>query len=350
MRIRLVGPEPHQACGVGDYTRSLLQALQEAGIEVGQYSQANWRLRDLPATMRRLKAGEPEVIHLQYPAAGYRTSLAPQLLLALTRDPATVVTLHEFAQARALRCAASCLFAASKAWLVFTNTPDRASAIRSLPGLARRSTVIPIGCSIPPLPYACARDPLEVAYFGLIRPQKGLEQFLALAEAAARAGRPYRFVIIGAIAARWRDYASALRSRNSASTIRWVIDAPPAEAATALAHAQYAYLPFPDGASDRRSSLLAALTHRLATITTSGRTTPPGLASAVRIAPTPREALAALDRLTAAPEERDAMARAAEAYLQPRQWGLIAAAHIHLYAALLGRRSALGPRPTPGQS
>lgn len=341
-RVCLVGSG--DACGVADYTRMLAAALRPLGLQVTLHSQEDWRLGRLRPTMAALSATRSDVLHIQYPAAHYSRSLLPQIAAALTKARAVVITLHEYAHARRLRQAAGTLFALTRAWVVFTNLPDRAAAIRLTPWLSSRSSVIPIGSNLEPVTSQIAREEFDVAYFGLIRPGKGLEDFLDLANLSTATGRPYRFVVVGAVPPRHRRFA--IKAKNLAlpdAPIRWVIDAPPHDAARALATAKFAYLPFPDGVSERRGSILAALTAGLLTITKLGPQTPASLLPAICPAATPRAALAALDSLRADAEAAAAMRRGAEAYVAPRQWSAIALAHHNLYRRLLANGATAPP-------
>ena len=47
-------------------------------------------------------------------------------------------------------------------------------------------------------------------HFGMLRPQKGLEEFIELSELSKAAGHPWRFKIIGAIVPHAQDYAERL--------------------------------------------------------------------------------------------------------------------------------------------
>jgi hypothetical protein len=105
-----------------------------------------------------------------------------------------------------------------------------------------------------------------------------------------------------------------------------------------LHRARLAYVPFPDGASERRASLLALLEHRVPTITTAGSATTPGLRAATVIASSPDAAHASLQRVDA--HEWSSLAARGSEYVSARSWPAIAARHEELY------RTIVLPRPS----
>jgi glycosyltransferase involved in cell wall biosynthesis len=104
--------------------------------------------------------------------------------------------------------------------------------------------------------------------------------------------------------------------------------------AEVLARAQVAYLPFPDGASHRRTSLIAALSHGAAIVTTRGLQTPPELGDVVEFASTPADAFTAITGLLGDEERRRKLSTAALRYATLFSWDSIAKEHIRLYDSL----------------
>ncbi len=208
-----------------------------------------------------------------------------------------------------------------------------------------------------PLKEATAR----VGFFGLVNRSKGLE---TLIEAVARLrdeGRPLRLDVIGggagssdaANAAYLEQVQAEVQRVGLASAVRFV--APPDEAAltAALRACTVLALPFDDGASLRRTSLLTALAHGVATITTTGGS--PGALTATGLGPETRfqlddevasfvppgdaTALAgAIRRLLDDPARRAALAQHGVAATQRLRWDAIAAAHRVVYEWVSSRR------------
>ncbi|MEQ8968610.1 MAG: glycosyltransferase [Azospirillaceae bacterium] len=360
-RVALVAGSPPDGafCGVVDYTVCLARALTARGVEATVVGGTDWGAAALPGLRARIAALAPDIVHLQYPATAFGSGFAPHLLAALPLAGATrVVTLHEFSQGHALRKASSGAFSLAAGpfgprALVFTTAGERAAYLARHPWARRRSRVVPVGSNIPFGPWSPARaDGVpRIVHFGQIRPNKGLEAVIALARAAAAAGRPWRFEIVGSAPARFADYARARRAETEAAglPIDWIEGADTETVARRLRAADAAYLPFPDGASWRRGSLVAALGNGCPVVSTRGDQTPEDLGAAVAFAEGETEALAALDRLIADADAAGRASRAATAAAAPCSWDAIAAAHRTLYDALPRRgRPAAATAPAGG--
>ena len=216
--------------------------------------------------------------------------------------------------------------------------------------LALSPQLIPIGSNIPVAPppgYTPAAwrarlgappDTLLVAYFGLLSPSKGVD---LLVEALATLRRPWRLLLVGGGASVPSDLAHAqtVRARIAALGLATrVFETGHAEAAAVSAHllaADLVALPFRDGASFRRGSLLAALAHGCVVVTTQ----PADPADAALLAPAaelvppddPSALAAALARLAADAPARAARAAAATTLAAHFGWATIALRHEQLY-------------------
>jgi glycosyltransferase involved in cell wall biosynthesis len=110
-----------------------------------------------------------------------------------------------------------------------------------------------------------------------------------------------------------------------------LINLPSERIAELMAGSLAAYLPYPDGASYRRGSLLAALTNGLPVITTVTTSTPPGMTDVVLPATGPAEALMHLERLYSSPGEVSALSRGARQFANRFSWTEIAREHEQVY-------------------
>lgn len=390
MRILFVGGEfPPQTGGVGDYTDRLAGALADQGAEVGVLTAAPaagptvanrdavWATRDGAAVWRtverwdlrawrllaaRIHTWRPDVVHLQYQAAAFgmrgAVALYPWLLRTWNIRPLSVVTFHDLLTPHLFPLSGRLgLDRAAVAWLargadaaIATNAADAALLVRH----ARRVWQVPIGANIAPPagPFdragrraelgVAAADPL-IAYFGFYNASKGLEALLE-AFAGLSAERPRaRLLLIGGGAGQTDvtnvQYGEHLRRRveELALTDRliWTGYEEGAAVSAHLRAADVVVLPFRDGASLRRGTLMAALGHGCAIVTT----TPPGplpeLDGAVVFCP-PDDPGALQRAMQESLEEgaqrhlRAAALRAAEQFM----WPTIAAAHTAVYRAL----------------
>lgn len=263
---------------------------------------------------------------MQYPSVGYGKTFWPHLLvLRLRRRCRTFLTLHEYSDAHPARRAAAVLLAALCGRVIFTTRAD----LRRFPSwtpFVRRLGAIPIGSNLP-VAEVRDKDPTRVVYFGLIRPRRGLEAFLDLARLSAAESKSFTFEVVGAVDPRVARYASRMQHANP--DVTWSVGLGPEQAAARVASASAAYLPYPDGASDRRGSLLGVLVNGVPTITTSGPATSADLEAAVLVANDVRAALDHLDSLNTATVGR--IRDAADRYLESRTWRGIADGHIELY-------------------
>ena len=179
MRIAFViGPAPPGNCGIGDYTRLLAAAIERKGVcsaiiesPAGGPLSA-FRLRSATRAFR------PDVTHIQYPTPGFGRGITPQIFSLFTRF---VLTLHEVEGRHLLRKLSLYPLWAHANHVIFTCESNRQYSLRWAPWLRRMSSVVPLSSNIPSFPSARnGHLPAEVIHFGLIRPNKGIEDVLEL--------------------------------------------------------------------------------------------------------------------------------------------------------------------------
>jgi len=256
---------------------------------------------------------------------------------------------------------------------VATNGEDHRQ-LAADPAVAPHLHLIPIGSNIPAPALAddaaaerqrlrmrlgAGADQVLLAYFGLVSASKGLDTLLdALAELERRAPGRYRLLLVGGEASRTDrlafgpgdGLAGELWARGLAGRVTATGALPPEAVAAHLRAADVAVLPYRDGASWRRGSLLAALAQGLPAVTTAPR---PGYDADGRL-PALRDGENAL---LAPPGDVGALAQtiervAADGALRARlaaggrelarafSWDGIAARHLALYEAVLQQERA----------
>ena len=247
-----------------------------------------------------------------------------------------IVTLHEMLHTHVLRQLAATAFIASARHIVLTTPSEPEILLRFAPWLHRRLTVIPVGSSIPAVPSGEPRTE-EIVHFGLIRPEKGLEQVIELAEVIQRHRSSLRVRIVGDVAEKWSGYFRALKASSTALPITWEIGLSPA--GVAEIHTFPSWVPALSGRrSERRTSLLALLDAGVATITTRGADTPGSLAGAVRFAGDPAEAFQIALALSADRLGTDEMRLRGRHYVDQFSWSRFVSLHRDLYEDVLRRR------------
>lgn len=329
MRILLVsGSYPPEACGVGDYTCWLAEALRSEGMSVELLKQKSWRLRDGRVILKAVDDARADIVHLQYPSVGFGRALGPQLLSCCRP---CVVTIHEVTQAHPVRKLSLYGFFGTAKALIFTSHFEREVALRLMPLIEKKSAVIPIGSNVP-VP-TCRQDaaPNTIGYFGLIRPNKGLEQVLELARLSLANRGKFRVLIIGSKFGGQEGYYRSLRQQSAGLPVEWRVGLNGSELNAALCECRVAYLPFPDGASERRSSLLAFMNMGTPVITIRGPQVTENLERAVNFAENPEAALQQAGVLMTDCDARNYLRAQSLAYAQTFRWDTIARRHVQLY-------------------
>lgn len=288
---------------------------------------SGWDWRCWHDTIRALDRLRPHVLHIQYQTGAYSMhpaiNLLPWRLRALSYRPRVVVTFHDllepylFPKAAWVRHWVTRRLAQDADGVIATNEEDAATlhAILSsrrfvsrfpLPhhwkmglerSLARQRPspllhIIPIGSNIPVAPpsdydratwrasLGIAPDTFLIAYFGLLAPSKGVDIVLdALEVLRANPVCPaLRLLLIGGAATtpQNRSYAAEVFAKIERAGLQpYVIKTGHVDAAVVSAHllsSDVVALPFREGASLRSGSLIAALLHGAAVVTTSGKT------------------------------------------------------------------------------
>jgi len=331
----ITGDCPRGHCGVGDYTACLAKALLACGVESRVIAPGDWSLRGVFRVRRSLREQNFDLVHIQYPTVGFGTRLGPQGLALL--DPC-VVTIHEASQRHILRKLALVPFTVQPEHIIFTSRFERRFATAWAPWIARISSVIPVGSNIDVGTPKGPRARNEIVYFGLIMPGKGLEQVLDLSRLIQSAGLALTVRILGTAPPRCSDYLKRLRSETADLPVLWDIGLNEMQIAERLAGASLAYLPYPDGASERRTTLKAALLNGVAVLTTRAAQTPPDLEAVVRFCPTAEDALAATRHLLGHGDELAGMAAAAVRFGKTCGWERIAELHLRVYQGVLSQR------------
>jgi glycosyltransferase involved in cell wall biosynthesis len=284
---------------------------------------------------RGLRRNNFEIVHIQYPTVGFRYTLGPQLLSLFEN---CVVTIHEASQRHILRKLALLPFAVRSSHVIFTSEPERQFAAKWAPWTTSISSVIPVGSNIAAALNTTPRNVSEILYFGLIVPRKEFDEILELARLIQAAGLPLSVRIVGHVSPQFSFYFDDLRSKATGLPIIWDCNLSGEQIAAKLACASIAYLPYMDGASERRTTLKAALLNGVAVITTRGAHTPADLAEVVRFCQAPKDALAEILSLLHRPQDRSKLSEIGSQYGRRYDWERIARLHLQVYDLILSKR------------
>jgi glycosyltransferase involved in cell wall biosynthesis len=336
VRVALItGHCPPGDCGVGDYTACLAKALNSRAVETHLITSRHWGLFDAFAVSKTLGRQKFDIVHIEYPTLGFEMELGPQGLSLLQ---SCVISLHEASQLGPRGRLMLFPFTLRSQHIIFTSQFELGFAAKWFPWTARNSSVIPVGSNIRPVAQATPRAFDEIVYFGLLIPRKELEQVLEMAAFIKTSGLPLRIRVIGRVPHKHISYFEELKLRAAGLPIIWDRDLDEEQTGKRLAVASIAYLPYSDGASERRTTLKAALLNGLAVVTTRGPHTPSDLEGVVRFCRNPQEALATIRSLVENPQEISKMASNARRYGQQYSWERIAAMHLEVYESVLSKR------------
>ena len=379
MRIGIVSGEyPPMKGGVGACSQILAHQLHTRGHEIFLFSNARARSEEIPlactsggwgpqallALRRWARQQRLDLVNLQFQTAAFSMSPWIHYLPQFLGRVPLVTTFHDlrvpwlFPRAGALRERIVLQLARSSASVICTNHEDHTR----LAGQLCCARMIPIGSNIlaqRPRDFdagpwrqraGVADNETLLAWFGLVNHSKGLDTLLQSVAELRNSGLTLRLVLIGGEAGDSDRSNLAFREALKAQVDRLGLEAAlhrtgyiaAAEVASWLWASDLAVLPFRDGASFRRGSLLAAIQHGCATVTTTPRVTVPEFVHGHNlwlVPPDDAQALgAALRMLVASSECRDMLCLGASQLAARFDWDSIAADYVACFETVLGER------------
>jgi len=306
MRVLLVsGSYPPIPDGVGDYTEKVyLETQKQMGeknvalvtrtpdADMGKRPGVHaiirtWNLWGGVRTIAFARSWKPDVVHLQYPATGYGRSLSVAFLPLLARivlpGVRIVLTIHEYSN-RTLKGRARLLISMlASHGIIVVNELYKKDITRHCPFLGKRIVYIPIGSNI--LRHNISREDLRkrrsllgwgeddpvLAYFGLLRAEKGIEGLLDVFYGVKREFPHARLLVIGGAEDTLieDDLKSRVVALGLAQDVVVTGYLPAASVSEHLLLSDVCVLPFPDGVSAKRSSFITAIEHGLPVVTTN---------------------------------------------------------------------------------
>jgi len=374
--------------GVGDYTHVLGCALMQLGHQVVVITSVGatddgaasaeqeptvraivdkWNWASWAHVLHMVRTSDSDLLHIQYQTAAYAmhpaVSFLPLRVRLSKNRPCVVVTFHDlrvpylFPKAGALRWQANLLLARWSDAVIATNEEDYERLGQSR--LPASPHLIPIGSNIAPeLPRGydrlawrrhlrVAEEEVLLCYFGFLNESKGGETLLRCLSELVGRGRKVRLLMIGGQVGDSDRTNQAYLERVQAlidelglgDLVLWTGHTPADQVSASFAAADICVLPYRDGASYRRGSFLAALTHGLPIVSTHPKVPIASLVDGGNILLVRRDdavAVAeAVERLIATPALRARLARGARELAVGFSWDGIAAKTVELYAGLL---------------
>jgi glycosyltransferase involved in cell wall biosynthesis len=376
MRMALLAAhyQPAQVpCGVGDYTRCLRAALEQLGHDclvvtsVRSHSQEphvhpiadRWGLVDCLKVWRLLRKMRPDALIVQYTPEQYGFGIAFKLLPLLVRwtqrQTAVITTFHTLVGGRWIAKPNALLMAAASHGLISVHAELSELFQRHLSWWSSKLHEIPIGANIPSPSLGreaarqqlCRRLGLDgrgalVGTFGFAGPGKGWDTlFHALQHLDTTP--PTHLLCIGAVREGDRAHRSDLdrlaHRLGIAERIHWLTDIPSQDVADCLAGLDVYAVPYDDGASLRRGTLMAGFQVGVPTVTTTPRYAHPALRhgdTILVVAPQSSKALAQCVRELLADVDLQRRLREGMRVVAGQfQWSTIAAQHVHVRQTLM---------------
>ncbi len=313
----LTGEYPPMQGGVGDYTWALCSTLTTQGADVhvltnreagpshlipGSVSNVYpdvdaWRWGIVQRTRQLSDDIRPDVLHIQYQAAAFRLhpaiNLLPRFMRGRKWPHKLAVTFHDlrvpylFPKAGSLRWRSNLELARHSDIVVVTNAEDR-DCLRDYPELQDKLVEIPIGANIqhdPPTGFdrfdqrarwGVGSKDLLLAYFGFLNTSKGGEELVVAASQLAASAMPVHLLMIGGQVgasdptnvAYLEQVRSLIERHGIADRVHWTGFTEASQVSANFLAADIAVLPYRDGASFRRGSLMAAIAHGLPVVST----------------------------------------------------------------------------------
>jgi glycosyltransferase involved in cell wall biosynthesis len=380
MRIGIVtGEYPPMQGGVGAFSHIIAREFATLGQQVYVCSSVGAQSIDripVHTPIRRWNLGalghiafwadqyQVDVINLQFQTAAFQMSPWIHFLPAWTSIP-VVTTFHDlrfpylFPKAGRLRDWIVMHLARTSAASIVTNHEDF-ERVKHLP----RSALIPIGSNIlttlPPdfdrdawrAKAGASNDETLLAYFGFMNHSKGIEPLLDALAQLKRAHVPAKLVLIGGRtgtsdptnAAYAKHIEQRIAELDLTDAVTWTDFVDDAAVAAYLRAADLVVLPFLDGASYRRGTLMAAIHHACAIITTTPQVTIPAFEHCENmwlVPPNDGAAIAqAVQHLRANPALRDVLQNGALNLRQEFDWTRIAQTTLAVFEQVIHEKSA----------
>jgi glycosyltransferase involved in cell wall biosynthesis len=333
--VMVTGSSPPEPCGVGDYTERLAKSLTERGAEVHVVNIGTKKFSSLPSLIHEIRDLKPNVVHIQYPTAGYGRSLLPFVFsLGVLRIP-VFATLHEFSIYNVTRKLLFQTFALGCRARVFSNSAERLVFTNFFKLTRGQDAIIRIGSNIPRGHHGAGRSS-DVVYFGLLMPDKGVEEFIEFADVVRSRHSQLSVKMVCAIPEQFASFAQDTIKRAKYLDIDLQLGLSPSDVADHLASSKIAYLPFPDGASEKRGSLVAAMLNEAVVMTHHTASTPECIRNATVGVRSIENASEQLLRLLSDEGELSRLRTAARECAKLFDWSMIADEHLKLYRSTLG--------------
>lgn len=382
-RIRVCfisGAYPLCCDGIGDYTAKLISSLSRENLEISlitsneepirEYIKQNnlprifpiikrWNIFALIAMLKFIAKEKFDIIHLQFPSSRYKRTFSLcffPFLLRLFLKKKAIVTLHEFSISYPISKFRQILLSLGSSKVIVTDNDDVKHLAGKIIAGKRKICFIPIGSNIDV--YECDLREKEsffkktglneqartIAFFGFIHQNKGIEYLLQAISKVKNDGISVQLLVMSQLNFVSNAYHNKIKQLIESLALDKSIFITgymaSQEVSKFLSFSDICVLPFTDGVTLRRGTLMAALCHGKAIISTRSNYIPSQLVDKENIClisvNNVKELEEAIKLLCIDNELRKKIAEKSEKLSKDFSWDKIAKIHKELYQKTAG--------------
>lgn len=275
--VFISGSYPPDICGVGDYTSKLIQSDIAQKHKWTIFYKLDWSYKKIVKYIKEINQIKPSHLILQYPTQGYGWSLLPHFICiyySLFTKIRFISVLHEFSNATFKNRLAEMILVIFSNVVIVTNEFEKECIRKTVPYRINIRTIRICSNIMGSKDIKNYNDrQYDLVYFGHIRPNKGLEDFIDLLKNEYKFFSNKKIAIIGQVPTGFESFFETIKRQLDNYTVEFILNKPEVEISQLLNNAKFAYLPFPDGVSERRGSFLACIFNGINVITTEGKYT-----------------------------------------------------------------------------
>ncbi len=311
------GTYPNMKCGVGDYTARLCEFLKKQGIKIDIITSkdkeiksnfidginvvpcvSDWGIKGWKTIKPKLKEINPDIINIQFPAnikssRSFLFKLLPLLIKISGQETKILFTIHEFSRISKITRFKLILVLWFSDKIITVNRLDLHLVKNFLLFNKKKVIFIPIGSAIPPVEKQGknmedfrkilgldAKNKL-ILFFGYLNPNKGFDTLLQALVGLKSKDPNIKLLVLGGGLEGENDYHQKVKNKikkmNLSESIIWAGFCSPDKVSQYFYACDVCAFPFIEGVFLNRSTLLAAIVHKIPSVSTYSSKSPPEL-------------------------------------------------------------------------
>lgn len=337
----------HKLCAFTstEFTQPIADFKASNGVEIIRIP-GPWNYFSIAKIRSAARDKKIDTLILQYAPAVFNNSF--RIKWAFARFPCQKITAFHTLWGKGVDRLVGLLILWGSSKIIATNSEITTILKKHLPFFLKKTCWIPIASAIDPNRRQAQKNRLSmpvISYFGMLYPGKGLYLILDVLEELKKRGRRFAFKFIGGEIIYHKSYAAQLEDDIKKRKLKGMVETlgliPAAEVSEWLANSRFVFLPYDSGLSDRRSSLMTALVHGKAILSSAPVVTMPFFENGVNVLwpdqPTVANYSRLIEQMLEDDELVDRLERGAKKLSQNFRWDKIAADY---ESALIGDRLA----------